>query len=457
MKQINKKEFMGIEPIRPLLWKLSAPAIVGMLANATYNLVDTIFIGQGVGAIAIAGLSIAFPLQMVIGAFAMMFGVGAAAILSLRLGEKDEEGATRAAGNAMIMAVIVGALITVFGLIFLKPALLLAGATPGTIGYAGDYISIIFIGAVFNSFALVCNNLVRAEGNAKESMKIMLAGTGANIILDPIFIFVFHMGIKGAAIATVIGSILSSYIAIRYFITGKSVLTFKKSAFRLKAKMIKNTMLLGTSSFIRQIGGSIVTILVNSALGFYSGDNAIAAYGMINKLVLFFLMPMFGIVQGFQPIAGFNYGAQKYKRVREVMKVTAVICSIYGLTVSMINIAFPRILLRMFGGDEAVLNIAIPALRMIMSTMLFIGIQVTGTTYFQATGDSLRAIFFGLSRQFIVLIPALIFLPKLLGLTGIWLSFPFADIGATIITTIGTILALKKLPKKDKISELMVN
>jgi len=451
IKQLNKKEFMGIQPIGPLLWRLSAPAMIGMLANALYNLVDTIFIGQGVGSMAIAGVSIVFPIQMIISAFAMMFGVGAASILSLRLGERDEEGATRAAGNAMVMAVIMGVLITIVGLLFLNPSLEFFGASSGIINYSRDYISIVYLGAIFTSFSIVCNNLIRAEGNAKQSMKIMLVGTMANIIMDPIFIFVFHMGVKGAALATAIAPALSSIVALRYFITGKSILTFNRSAFVLKFKMVKNTMLLGTSSFIRQIGGSIVAILVNNLLGKYSGDNAIAAYGMINKLIIFFLMPMFGIVQGFQPIAGFNYGAQNYKRVREVMKITAIVCSLYGLTISLVNITFARTLLSIFGSDEEVLKLAIPALRMLMSTMVLIGIQVTGSTYFQAIGASAQAIFFGLSRQFIVLIPALLLLPQIIGLNGVWLSFPLSDLLATVLTAIGTILALKKLPKEDKL------
>jgi len=344
-----------------------------------------------------------------------------------------------------------GAIIAILGLIFLNPTLKFIGATPGTLNYAKDYLSIIYLGAIFTSFSIVCNNLIRAEGNAKQSMKIMLVGTIANIIMDPIFIFVFHMGVKGAALATAIAPVLSSIVALRYFITGKSILSFSRSAFLLKFKMVKDTMLLGTSSFIRQIGGSVVAILVNNLLGKYSGDNAIAAYGMINKLTIFFLMPMFGIVQGFQPIAGFNYGAQKYKRVREVMKITAIVCSLYGLTISLINISFARTLLSIFGSDEEVLKLAIPALRMLMSTMVLIGIQVTGSTYFQAIGASAQAIFFGLSRQFIVLIPALLLLPQVIGLNGVWLSFPLSDILATVLTTIGTLLALKKLPKENRL------
>lgn len=448
-EQIRKKEFMGTDPIKSLLWKLSLPATVGMFSNALYNLVDTIFIGQGVGSIGIAGVSIAFPLQMIISGFALMFGIGAASIVSLKLGEKKEEEAAKAAGNAMIMSLLVAALYAILGSIFIGPLLDFVGATQAIKPYAKDYLSIIYIGSIFLSFAMCCLNIIRAEGNPKQSMVIMLFGTLLNVILDPILIFRFDMGIKGAAIATIIAQMSSSLLALRYFVSGKSILNLKKSSFILSFVMVKQTILLGTSTLIRQLGGSIVAILMNNYLGIYGGNEAIAAYGMINKLTIFFLMPMFGIVQGFQPIAGFNYGAKKYHRVREVMKYTMFVCSIYGLTISIINIFFTRQLLLMFVADENVIEIAIIALRLLMSTMVLIGIQVIGASYFQAIGDSFFAIVFGLSRQFFILIPILIILPKFFGLLGIWMSSPIADIIATILTTIGVFFALKKLPKED--------
>ncbi|MBK5200871.1 MAG: MATE family efflux transporter [Spirochaetaceae bacterium] len=448
-EQIRKKEFMGVEPIGSLLWKLSLPATVGMLANALYNLVDTIFIGQGVGSLGIAGISIAFPLQMIVSALAQMFGVGAASIVALKLGEGDEESAAKAAGNAMIMAVGVAAIYAILGSIFIDPLLNFVGVTEAIKPYAKDYLSIIYIGSIFLSFAMCCLNIIRAEGNAKEAMFIMLIGTILNVILDPILIFGFNMGIKGAAIATIVSQMSSTAFSLRYFLSGKSVLNLKRSSFVIKFTMVRQTILLGTSTFIRQIGNSIVAILMNNFLGIYGGNEAIAAFGMINKLTIFFLMPMFGIVQGFQPIAGFNFGAKKYSRVRQVMKYTIIVCSLYGLFISIINITFSRQLLLMFGADEQVLKIAIPALRVLMSTMVFIGIQVIGSTYFQAIGDSVPAILFGLSRQFFILIPILLILPQMFGLIGIWISSPIADIIATLVTTIGVIVALKKLPKQD--------
>lgn len=454
IEQTQKKEFMGIEPIGSLLWKLSLPATIGMIANALYNLVDTIFIGQGVGSLGIAGVSIAFPLQMIISALAQMFGVGAASIISLKLGEGDEKGAAKAAGNAMIMTVVVAAIYAILGSIFIDPLLNFVGATDGIRQYAKDYLSIIYIGSIFLSFAMCCLNIIRAEGNAREAMFIMVIGTVINIILDPILIFVFHMGIKGAAIATIISQMVSTVFSLKFFLSGKSILNLTKSSFILQLSMIKQTVLLGTSTFIRQIGGSVVAILMNNLLGIYGGNEAIAAYGMINKLTIFFLMPMFGIVQGFQPIAGFNFGAKKYKRVRAVMKYTMIVCSLYGLIISIINIVFARQLLLMFGSNEDVLKIAIIAIRLLMSTMIFIGIQVTGSTYFQAIGDSVPAILFGLSRQFFILIPILLILPHIFGLTGIWISGPIADIIATIVTGTGVIFALKKLPKQDVVKEI---
>lgn len=445
MKNQISKDFMGVEPIGKLLKKLSLPAMVGMLANALYNLVDTIFVGHGVGPMAIAGISVAFPIQMLVGAFALTFGVGAASISSRRLGEKNEKAAAKAAGNAIVMTIITSLLISLIGLLFLDPILSFLGASETILPFSRDYLSIILYGALFVSFSMCSNNLIRAEGNAKASMFIMLSGMVLNIILDPIFIFGLKLGIRGAALATVISQVVSSIIALSFFLKKKSILQFTRNSFKLSFKLIKETVLLGTSTFIRQIGTSIITVLMNNILGVHGGDAAIATYGMINRLAVFFLLPSFGVNQGLQPIAGYNYGAKFYDRVKKVLKLSTIWTSLIGLSGSVLCVLFPRTLLGMFTTDETVLSMAVPALRIVMSTMTFVGIQACGATYFQSIGKSAPAILLGLSRQFLVLIPVLLILPNLFGLVGIWLSFPIADLVATIITSVYTLSSLKKL------------
>lgn len=441
------KEFMGTMPIRELLVQLSVPAMIGMIVNALYNLVDTIFVGHGAGSMAIAGLSIAFPVQMLIGAFAQMFGVGAASIVSLKLGEKKEKEASLAAGNGITLALITALIIAILGTIFMTPLLQLVGASSVILPYASDYLHIILFGSVFLTFSFYSNNLIRSEGNAKQAMRIMLSGAIINIILDPLFIFGFDLGIKGAAYATVISQVISSGIALKYFLQKKGLIRFYKSSFKLESSMAKNISLLGISSFIRQLGGSIIAVFMNNLLGVYGGDLAIAAYGMVTKVMMICLMPIFGILQGFQPIAGYNYGAQKYSRVRKVLIDAIVAGTIMGLAFELLLQLFPGTILSMFTTDQALLAIAIPALQTVTLTIFVIGIQGTGSTYFQAIGKSRPAIFLGLSRQFIFFIPILFIMAHYFGLIGIWMTAPISDILATIITAIWSMKDIKKLPK----------
>ncbi len=441
-------DFLGKEKITPLLFKLSIPAMIGMMSNALYNVIDTIFVGHGAGPLAIAGLTIAFPFQMIIGAFALMYGVGVASVISRKLGEGKEAYAVKAASNAFVLAFITSLIIFIVGQLYLDNILVIFGATEDILPYAINYMRIILFGAPFLSFSMCANNILRAEGSAKVSMRIMILGTFSNIILDPIFIFVFKMGISGAAYATIISQIISSFYALSYFLRGKSALKFKIKYFKLKFIYIKEIVTIGVATFIRQAGASVMALAVNNMAGLYGGDLSIAAFGMVNRFLTLVLMPIFGMNQGLQPIIGYNYGAKNFDRVKEVLKVTIIITTIIGFVFSLVTLLFPRSLLTMFTSDNDLLDIGVVALRIVISTMTLLGIQACGTTYFQALGKSGSTIFLGMSRQFIFLIPLVLLLPSYFGLLGVWFAFPSADILSTLVTVIWLIKGVKKLDKK---------
>ncbi len=445
MATTRSREFLGTDKISSLLLRLSLPALIGMLSNALYNLVDAIFVGHGAGSLAIAGLSIAFPLQMIFGAFALMYGVGAASISSIMLGKGDHERASKAAGNGFSIAMITSLIIFAICFIFLDQILIALGASDNILPYARDYSKIVIFGIPFLSFSMVSNNLIRATGDAKASMKIMLVGTIVNIVLDPIFIFALDMGIKGAAYATIIGQIIGSIYALAYFLRGKYALKLHLESFKIEATMAKNTIVLGTATFVRQIGTSIIALLANNLLGIYSGDLAIAAYGLIIRLTTIFLLPTFGLNQGIQPIIGYNFGAGKIPRIRETLKLGLYFSLALGLIGELLTELFPTILLKMFTTDPTLLSIAVPALRIYCSAMIFIGIQSLGATYYQAIGRGTPAVILGLLRQIILLIPLLLLLPPFMGITGIWVAFPLSDALSAIITGIFLIIGLKKL------------
>ncbi len=439
------RDFMGSQPIGSLLARLSIPAMVGMIMNALYNLVDTIFVGQGVGPLAIAALSIVFPIQMITGGFAMTFGVGAASIVSRKLGEREEDEAAGAAGTALTATIITSLLLMVIGFIFMPAILLAFGSTHDILQYAEEYMGVILTGFVFISISMCTNNLVRAEGQAKFAMMIMVTGTGLNIVLDPVFIFVFGMGIRGAAIATVISQLASATLALSFFFRKKSSLPLRRSSFLISLPVLKEIVALGIPTFVRQAGGSLLTMSVNNMLRIYGDGMTIAAFGMINRLLMFFLMPVFGIVQGFQPIAGYNYGAKQFARVKQVLYLSIAVATAMGTIAAIVLETIPSVLISMFTSDRELIALTAPALRIVMAAVPFIGIQAIGSTFFQSIGKSAPALFLGLSRQFIFLIPLVLLLPRLFGLTGVWASFPIADTLSTIVTTIWLIYEVRNL------------
>ncbi|MGL1894586.1 MAG: MATE family efflux transporter [Spirochaetaceae bacterium] len=446
---MNKKNILGTERIDKLLFKMSMPAVVGMLVNSLYNVVDTIFIARGVGTDAIGGLSIAFPIQILIMAFGMLFGTGAASLISRSLGAGDHDTANRSAGNVLVISCIVGVLIMIPSMIFIEPLLKLFGATESLLPYSREYLEVILMGAPLIIFLMGGNNIARAEGNAKIAMVSMVLGTGLNIILDPIFIFALNMGIRGAAIATVLSQFISFLYLMNYFVKGRSSLHISRKTMVLKASILGSIISLGLASFIRQAGGSFVAIVLNNVLGVYGGDIAISAFGIINRLLMFGLMPLFGIAQGFQPIAGFNYGAKKYDRLWEVLKHSMIYSTILCVAYSGIIFIFPEFMLSIFSTDKELIKLGSNAIIYVMMMIPFIGVQIIGSMFFLSIGKVIPSFILGLSRQVILLLPLILILPPIMGIKGIWLSFPIADFLALLITVVWLLAQIRKMKKID--------
>jgi len=427
---------LGEENIGKLLKRLSIPAMMGMIVNALYNFVDTVFLGQFVGVDAIGALAISFPIQMIIMGLGTMIGIGAASAASRALGAKQIEKADHIVGNAFLSIFIIGILLITLGREFLNPILTLFGATDTLLPLAYDYMNIILMGSIFLTISMVSNNVIRAEGNAKVAMISMMIGTGFNIILDPIFIELLGFGIEGAAIATVLGQVLAFLYVTNYFYRGKS--NFKIMPHHLKPNFeyLKEIFTVGFPTFMRQIAGSILAIVVNNSLGFYGGDLAISVYGVINRVLMFILMPMFGIVQGFQPIASFNYGAKNFKRVIEVLKVSIKFLIIYSTIGVIIIQLFPGIIIKMFNNDTELVNLGKVAIRIVTIMIPFVGIQILSASLFQAIGKAGPALIVSMSRQTLFLIPLVLLLPNFnnLGVIGIYAAFPIADVLAIILS-----------------------
>ncbi len=425
---------LGNKRIGPLLAKLAIPTTIGMLANSLYNVVDTIFIGRGVGTLAIAGIGIVFPIQIIIMAIAQLFGMGAASMVSRSLGKKDFGRASNVVGNSFIASFVFGTFAAIMVFIFLNPILRVFGATENILPFARDYLSIVTFGFIYFPFLVSTNNLIRAEGDAKNAMIVMLVAIGLNIILDPIFIFALDMGIKGAAYATIIAQFTGFIYIVLYYILGRSSLKIRMVHFRMRWHIFKEMVSLGFASFVRQVSMSILIIVVNNSLRAYGGDISIAVFSVVNRVVMFITMPLFGIVAGVQPMIGFNYGASNMGRVKGSLKTSVLTTLAIGAVFCIIILAIPSKIIGLFTIDTELINNGIFPMRMIALLFPFIGFQMIGASFFQSIGKARPSIVLSLSRQVLFLIPLILILPLLIGINGIWIAFPIADFLAILIT-----------------------
>ena len=446
---MSNQKHLGDAPIGKLLLQYSIPAIIGMVVNALYNIVDRMFIGNipDIGSLAITGVGITMPIMTIVLAFGMLIGIGTTANISLNLGKGNRTTAEKLLGNAFTLSIIVGLAIAITGTIFSNPILNLFGASENTLFYAKEYIGIILLGCTFNILSFALNSTVRADGNPKMSSITMVIGCGANIILDYLFIFVLNLGVKGAALATIISQAITFFIILYYYTAGNSNLKLKIENFKLKKHLVTMTFAIGIAPFATQIANSLVQVIANNALKTYGSDLAIGAMTVISSLNIIFMMPIFGINQGCQPIIGFNYGAKKYERAKEAFKyatiAACVICIIGFISIQ----CFPTQIISLFNNDPELTTLAIKGIRIYLLMMPVVGINIVATSYYQSIGKAKISMFVSLLRQVILLIPFTIILPKFIGLDGVWAAGACADSLSVIITLV---LLKKEFKQLDK-------
>lgn len=442
---MDQSQALGQEKISKLLWEFSLPAIIGMVVNALYNVVDSIFVGNGVGDIGLTAVTIAFPIMIILMAIGMLIGIGASTLVSIRLGEQNRQEAEVILGNAFSLMVVAVLATTVAALVFLDELLVFLGAEPHVLPYAREFTRIILLGSIFMHIGFGFNNIIRAEGNPRTAMATMLIAAVLNFSLNPLFIFVFQLGIAGSALATVAAQAVAAAWVLRHLISDQGVLKLRRSNLRLDKNIVWDICKIGLSPFLMQIAASVVTVLYNFSLLSYGGDVAVAAIGVINRVSMLILMPIFGISQGVQPILGYNYGAKNYDRVIEVMKLgtyAATAVSVLGFAITQL---FAPQIIRLFNDNPDLIAMGAGGLKIFLAMLPIIGFQVIGSTYFQAAGKAGYAIFLSMSRQVIILIPAILLLPTVLGLEGIWLAQPVSDFLSFLVTALYLWLELRKL------------
>lgn len=442
---------LGYQPVGKLLLKFALPSVMSMLVNAIYNIVDQIFIGQGVGYQGNAATTIAFPVVTIILAVGTLLGVGGSAYASIKLGEKKDQEAEKTLGNVFVLLIISGIAISILGLVFLDPLLVLFGVTDNTLEYSRQYTSILLIGAPFNLLGVGLSNLARADGSPVVSMLSILAGALLNVVLDPIYIFVFGWGVTGAAIATITSQLISAVILIFYF-TKKSRMRLRRSTFKLDGNICMQTIALGISSCIIQVANTVMQIVMNNSLVYYgnqtevTGDVALSAMGIVLKVNMILVSICIGIGAGSQPILGFNRGANQPRRVRQTYLRAVSAATIVAAVGWLICLLFPAQILSIFGSDsESFTAFAVKAMQIAMCGIFVVGIQIVSTNYFQGTGQPLKATVLSSMRQIILLIPLILILPLFFGLDGILYAFPAADIGSAVVAVIFVAFEMRRL------------
>ena len=424
---------LGTQPIGKLLMQYAIPAIIAMTASSIYNMVDSIFIGQGVGPLAISGLAITFPFMNLGAAFGAMVGVGASTLISVKLGQRDYDTAQTVLGNVITLNLIIGIAFSIITLMFLDPILYFFGASADTIGYARDYMLIILAGNVFSHMYFGLNAVLRASGHPQKAMYATINTVVINTLLDPLFIYVFDWGIRGAAIATIIAQVISLIWQFKILTDKNELLHLRRGIYHLQSKIVKNIIAIGLSPFCMNVASCFIVIFINKGLKEYDGDLAIGAYGIVNRLVFICVMIVMGITQGMQPIAGYNYGAQQFDRVTRVLKL-----SIYGAT-AMTTLTFlvgellPDVAVRLFTTDEGLISRAAEGFRIVVLFFPIVGFQMVTSNFFQSIGMANKAIFLSLTRQLLFFLPCLIILPTFMGAAGIWWSMPISDLTASLV------------------------
>ena len=431
---------LGTERIRKLLVQYAVPAIIAMTASSLYNMVDSIFIGHGVGPLAISGLALTFPLMNLAAAFGSLVGVGAATLVSMRLGQRDYDTAGKVLGNVFMLNLIIGVAFSIVTLLFLDPILYFFGASEATVGYAREYMTVILLGNVITHMYLGLNSVLRASGHPRKAMYATINTVVINTVLDPLFIYGFGWGIRGAAIATVLAQVISLVWQFRILSDRRELLHFRRGIYRLHAKIVRDILAIGMSPFLMNLAACFIVILINKGLKEFGGDLSIGAYGIVNRVAFFFVMVVMGLNQGMQPIAGYNFGAQQYDRVLRVLKLTAIGATCVTTCGFLLGELMPRLAVSLFTKDAELVRLAAEGMRITFVCFPIIGFQMVATNFFMSIGMAGKAIFLSLSRQLLFLLPGLVLLPPLFdqytqwnGSWGVWCAMPLSDLLASIV------------------------
>ena len=433
MAELKTPQELGTERIGKLLIRYAVPAIIAMLASSLYNIVDRAFIGHGVGAMALSGLAVTFPLMNLSAALGSMIGVGSGTMISLKLGQKDNRSAQLLFGNSITLNIIIGIVFAAISLTFLSPILKLFGATEATLSYAREYMTIILLGNIFTHLYLGINSILRAAGHPNKAMAATIGTVLLNTFLDWLFIMVFNWGIRGAAIATVISQVLAFCWQCWQLSDKSELIHLERGIFRLKGNLVRNMLAIGLSPCLMNAAACLVVLLINRGLLTYGGDIAVGAYSIINSMGFLFVMTVMGFTQAMQPIAGYNYGARQYNRVLKVFYITMLCGTIVSTLGFLIGEFLPGACIRIFTTDPGLTAIARQGMRINFLIFPLIGSQIVTSNLFQSLGMPGRSIIMSLSRQVLILIPCLIILPRHYGIMGVWYSMPLSDLISVVL------------------------
>ena len=435
---------MGTERIPKLLKQYAVPAIIAMTASSLYNMVDAIFIGHGVGPYAISGLALTFPFMNLAAAFGTLVGVGASTMASMLLGQKNYDIARKVLGNVVVLNFIIGLLFTIVALVFLDPILYFFGASENTISYAREYMQIILAGNVITHVYFGLNSLLRSAGHPKKAMAATIMTVLLNAILDPLFIFTFDMGIRGAAVATILAQVVALVLVVVWFCDKRELIHFERGIFRLERRIVKDSIVIGLAPFLMNFVACFVVIIINMRLKTYGGDLAIGAYGIVNRISFVFIMIVLGLTQGMQPIAGYNYGARQMSRVYEVLKKTLLYATVVLTAGFLIGELCPGLVVAIFTDDPELMEKSIKGMRLVVGMFPLVSLSMVIGNFFQSIGQPKQAIFLSLSRQVVFLIPSLWILPMFFDIAGVWVSFMVSDFLASAVAIILLLNFIKK-------------
>ena len=436
---------LAVDPVGRLLVRLSLPAILGMLVQASYNFIDAVFIGRAVGPSGLAAISVTFPVQLLLGAVATTIGVGGASVVSRSLGAEEPDRADRALFTVALLSVFLGLVVLAAGLAQREHLAALFGASGVVTARTVEFLDVIFLGAPLFCFSMAANALIRAEGNARTAMASLLVSVAVNILLAPPLLFQAKMGMRGAAIATVAGQGASALWVFLHFFLRRGALRFRRRLAAPRPEMVGEIFLVGSSEFVRLGAASVIVGILNNSLLAYGGEESVAVYGIVNRSLSLSFMCLFGIAQGMQPVLGFNYGAALMVRARRVMLLAVEAASIVSSLSCLVYFLFPEPIVRFFTDDAALVAGSVSAMRLVVPAYWIAGFQITGSAAFQAIGKGGYSLVLSLSRQVLLLLPFLYVFPRIWGLAGVWLVFPTADILSALVTLVFFLREWKRL------------